>query len=65
MRAVDEKLIINELGPNVFAGYTRKILCIFTDFQVPERLQRGPEFSHNYLIDYLRDYTIGFIIITP
>ena len=36
----------------------------FTEFQVPEGLHRGPEFSHNYLIDYLRDYTIGFIIIT-
>ena len=33
----------------------------FTEFQVPaaEGLHRGPEFSHNYLIDY----TIGFIII--
>ena len=43
-----------------------------TDFQVSERLHGGPEFPHNYLImliDYLRDYTIGFIvhytIITP
>ena len=25
----------------------------FTKFQVPEGLHRGPEFSHNYLIDYL------------
>ena len=44
----------------VFAGYTQKILYILTEFQISERLHRGPEFSHNYLIDY----TIGFIIIT-
>ena len=34
----------------------------YTDFQASERLHEGPEFSHNYLIDYLRDYSIGFII---
>ena len=39
----------------------RQILYILTDFQVSERLHGGPEFSDNYLIDYL----IGFIIITP
>ena len=35
-----------------------------TNYQVSERLHGygGPEFSHNYLIDYLRNYTIGFII---
>ena len=39
---------------NVFAGYRHQILYTFTDFQVSERLQYwGPEFSHNYLIDYL------------
>ena len=38
---------------------------VHTDFQILERLHWGPEFSHNYLIDYLRDCTIGFIIITP
>ncbi len=32
-----------------------------TDFQVSEGLHRDPEFSRNYLIDYLRDY----LIITP
>ena len=47
----------------VFAGYTRKILYIFTEFQVPEGLHRGPKFSHIYLIEYHIDYTIGFIII--
>ncbi len=26
---------------------------IFTDFQVSKRLHGGPEFSHNYLIDYI------------
>ena len=35
-----------------------KLLYMFTDFQVSERLHRGPEFSHNYLIDYLINYTI-------
>jgi hypothetical protein len=34
------------------------ILYIFTGLQVSERLHRGPEFSHNYLIDY----TIGSIM---
>ena len=29
------------------------ILYILTDFQVSERLHQGPEFSHNYLMDYL------------
>ena len=42
----------------VFAGYTCKLLYMFTDFQVSERLHRGPEFSHNHLIDYLINYTI-------
>ena len=37
----------------VFAGYTWEILYIFTDFQVPERLHWGPEFSHNYTIGYI------------
>ena len=40
----------------IFTGYTRKILYIFTEFQVSERLHRGPEF--------LNDYLIGYIIIT-
>jgi hypothetical protein len=34
----------------VFTRYTRKILYIFTEFQVSERLHRGPEF---YLIYYI------------
>ena len=38
----------------VFAGYTRKILYLFAEFQVSERLRRGPEF--------LRDYLMGLII---
>ena len=25
----------------------------FSEFQVPEGLHRGPQFSHTYLIDYL------------
>ena len=35
-----------------------KILYIYINFQVSERLHGGPEFSLYYLIDY----TIGFII---
>ena len=30
-----------------------KLLYMFTHFQVSERHHQGPEFSHNYLIDYL------------
>ena len=45
----------------VLAGYTRKILyIIITEFRVSERLHRGPEFFHNYLMDY----TIGLLMIT-
>ena len=33
--------------------YMRQILYIYTDFQVSERLHGGPEFSGNYLIDYV------------
>ena len=36
-----------------------KLLYIFTDFEVSERLHLGPEL---YLIDYLINYTIGFTI---
>ena len=38
-----------------------KYSYILIDFQVSERLHGGPEFSGNYLIDFL----IGFIIIIP
>ena len=40
---------------------------VLINFHVSERLHRGPEFYHNHLelINYLIDYTIGFIIITP
>ena len=35
-------------------SYMRQILYIYyTDFQVSERLHGGPEFSGNYLIDYV------------
>ena len=30
-----------------------QILYIYTDFQASERLHGGPEFSGNYLIDYI------------
>ena len=46
---------------NLFARYMRQILHVLTDFQVSERLHGGPKFLGNYLIDYL----IGYIIITP
>ena len=42
----------------------RELLYILLDFQVSETLYRGPEFYYNYHIDYLINYTIGFIIIT-
>ena len=38
---------------NVFSGYMRQILYLLTNFQVSERLHGGPEFSGNYLIDYI------------
>ena len=34
-------------------GYMRRILYIYTDFQVSERFHGGPEFSGDYLIDYV------------
>ena len=47
---------LSEATFKVFAGYIYKSIYISTDYQVSERLCRGPEFSHNY--------TIGYIIIT-
>ena len=51
-----EQHYLSEATSKVFAGYICKSIYIPTDFQVPESLCRGPEFSHNY--------TIGYIIIT-
>ena len=41
-------------------SYYIYILYIVLDFQVSERLYRGPGFYYNYLINY----TIGFVMIT-
>ena len=63
-REVRLSLLVREgstlLVRSLFTGYMHKILYIFTEFEVSERLHQGPRFSHNYPIDY----TIGFIIIT-
>jgi hypothetical protein len=39
-------------------GVRYSTYIVLTDFQGSERLHRGPEFSHNYLIDYLVDYHV-------
>ena len=46
---------------NIFTGYMHKSIYISTDFQISEGLRRGPEFSHNYTIDYV---IITYIVIT-
>ena len=46
-------LLVREGNP-LLVRYTCKILYIFTEFQVSERLHRG----------FLHDYLIGYIIIT-
>ena len=38
---------------NVFVGSMHKLLYISSDFHGPRMLQRGPEFSPNYIINYL------------
>ena len=50
----------------VFAGYTRKIFYIlFTEFQVLERLHRGPKFLHDYLIGYIitHNYLVNKLLL--
>ena len=52
------QLLMYSLDTCTCTGIRYSIYTVLTDFQVSERLHWGPEFSHNYLIDY----TIGFII---
>ena len=44
---------------SVFSGYIRKSIYNRMDFQISEGLHLGPEFSHNYTIDYLVDFIIN------
>ena len=48
-----ERHYLSEAIFKVFAGYICKSFYISKDFQVSERLCRGPEFSHNYTIGYI------------
>ena len=61
MREVRPSLLIRE-GKTLLVRYSldTRARYFINKFQVSKGLHRGPEFSHNYLIDY----TIGFIIIT-
>jgi hypothetical protein len=43
----------NTLLVKVFTDTRVRALYIFTNFQVPERLHRGPEFFYTYPIDYI------------
>ena len=62
VREINMQLLRYSLDTHVsYSAESDKLL----DLQVSETLHRGPEFCHyNYLIDYLINYTIGFIIIT-
>ena len=51
---------INQANSKVYLGYTSKSIYIVTNFHASDELCRGPEFSCNYLIDYL----IGYIMIS-
>jgi hypothetical protein len=49
---MSHKILVRESSMQLIVGYMRWILYILADFQVVERLHSGPEFSHDYLIDY-------------
>ena len=66
MREVRSAILVRENNTQLqrYSPDTRKLLYILLDFQVTERLHRGPEFSHNYLIDFIVDFIIDYNIIT-
>ena len=43
----------NQATSKVFFRYTSKLIYIVTNFHVSDEFHRGPEFSYNYIINYL------------
>ncbi len=56
------EIVARSLSYKTFAGYRHCSTYHFYQFSSIRRLHRGPKFSHNYLIDCVINYTIGFII---
>ena len=44
---------MNQTTSKVFFRYTSKSIYIMTNFHTSDELHRGPEFSYNYIINYI------------